>query len=100
MTDLDHAVATLTAEILTLAANELDQRATFTHPVGGYQTPRCVSMGAVRSAIATAADSLLRRDRLVGCSRIDAARIGVYLMLPPVTGTVADYANRLRTLAA
>lgn len=93
-------VADRTAQILTLAAEHLDQHATFTHPVGGYETPRCISMGTVRSAIATAADTLLRRDRLVGCSRIDAARIGVYLMLPPVTGTVADYADQLRALAS
>jgi hypothetical protein len=57
-------------------------------------------MGTVRNAIAAASDALLRRNRMVGCSRIDAAHIKAYLMLPPVTGTVADYANALRTLAA
>lgn len=100
MTTTDQTVTALVACILTLAADELDQRATFTHPVGGYQTPRCVAIGTVRNAIAAAADTLLRRDRLVGCSRIDAARIKAYLMLPPVTGTVADYAERLRNLTA
>jgi hypothetical protein len=100
MATIDRAVASLTVEILTLAADGLDQRAAFTHPVGGYQAPRCASIGTVRAAIATASDTLLRRNRLVGCSRIDAARITVYLMLPPVTGTVAEYANRLRALAA
>jgi hypothetical protein len=89
----------LTAQILTLAAEQLDQRANFTHP-GGYQTPRCISLGTARAAIAAASDTLLRRDRLVGCSYIDAARITVYRMLPPVTGTVAEYADRLRALAA
>jgi hypothetical protein len=93
-------IADAVARILTLAADQLDQRATFTHPVGGYETPRCVAMGTVRAAITSASDDLLRANRLVGCSRIDAARIKVYLMLPPVTGTVAEYAAQLRALAA
>lgn len=97
--ELSTPVASLTAQILTLTADELDQSATFIHPVGGYRIPRCVSIGIVRNAISVASDTLLRRNRLVGCSRIDAAHITVYRMLPPVAGTIAEYARSLRTLA-
>ncbi|MEU0207360.1 hypothetical protein [Streptomyces canus] len=83
-----------TAQLLTLTADQLDA-----HSVGGHDTPRPISIGLVRNAIAAASDTLLRRNRLVGGPGIDAARIGVYQLLPDTTGTVAEYADQLRALA-
>ena len=74
-------MATNARLVLALArtAQELDQHATITHPVGGHPVPVCMTPGL--------------RDYTVRDPQVRAA-------LPPVGGTVAEYAARVRDLAA
>ncbi len=86
----------LATRILTNAADHLDQHATIRHPLGGVedlcmtQGHLDVTMSAAISAVDHIPNPRLRAD----------ARTTARAMLPPVTGTVADYANQLRNLAA
>lgn len=89
--------ADLTAQILTLAADRLDEHATITHPVGGYQIPRCMTEGHRGLVICDIHSAI---DRVYGATTRNSLRATIPAMLPPATGTVAEYAERLRTLAA
>ncbi|MEU2730088.1 hypothetical protein ABZ650_20465 [Streptomyces griseoviridis] len=87
---------TATAHALTTLADALDQHATTTSWLGRTE-PRCMTTGwldtLTPSAITTHLTDAPYRDRhLVGTI--------VRQALPPVTGTIAQYAQQLRTLAA
>ena len=90
--------AALTRVVFALAAEQLDAHATLAHPLTGAPTDRCMTDGYRGLAIDTALGQILDRirDRRV---RQDL-RDSVHAMLPPVAGTVAGYANTLRTLSA
>jgi hypothetical protein len=64
---------------LARAARDLDKHATITHPIGGHPVPVCMTPGL--------------RDYTVRDPQVRAA-------LPPVGGTVAEYAASVRDLAA
>jgi len=88
----------LVARILIRTADDLDRHATTTHPLG-HQIPQCMTHGSLDISVSRATEAVLRQTRARGTDRaatVDAARA----VLLPVTGTVADYATRLRALAA
>jgi hypothetical protein len=89
----------LAALLLTLAADALREHETITHSLGG-QVARCITAGYVDQAFRTAIGPVFEQVR--GFRRYatqiaieEAARAA----LPPLAGTVADYADRLRETA-
>lgn len=65
--------------VLVHAARDLYEHATITHPLGGHPVPVCMTTGL--------AEYVVRNPR-------------IRAILPPVTGTVTEYATRIRDLAA
>lgn len=87
----------LAALILTLAASTLDESATLTHPLTGHEIPRCMTQGRLDVTMWTAAGAV---DHIPNGRLRDQARAAARKALPPVTGTVAEYADLLRQTAA
>lgn len=73
------AATALTILALLRAADELDHHATITHPIGGHSVQVCMTHGLAEYVV-----------------RNPQARA----ILPPITGTVTEYATRLLNLAA
>lgn len=97
----DLTPAALAARILYNLADRLDQHATTTHPLFGIGVDRCMGQGWIESLLPSATRSIsgMARDFRPHATQIAAEGVA-RAMLPPVTGTVAEYATRLRTLAA
>lgn len=87
----------LVSRVLALAADFLDEHATITHPLVGLQVDRCMSDGYRDRAVTSVQGTVL--DRVLDRRIRDAARAAVREALPPVAGTVAEYAARLRETA-
>ncbi|MFI0233148.1 hypothetical protein [Streptomyces sp. NPDC017086] len=87
--------------ILAATATHLDQHATTTHPITGVAEARCMTYGWLDTAVRAELGPVFEMVR--GCRRhatqieVEAA---VRAALPPVTGTVAEYARGLRALTA
>jgi hypothetical protein len=86
----------LAALLLTLAADALREHETITHPLGG-QVARCITAGYVDHALRAAIGPVFRGFRRYATQIAieEAARAA----LPPLAGTVAEYADRLRETA-
>ncbi|MFJ6566244.1 hypothetical protein ACIQNU_02400 [Streptomyces sp. NPDC091292] len=84
------------ARALTSIATALDLHATRTHPLGGTWQP-CMTTGWLTTLTPTIISA-----HLPGVPYRDRAGFtaAVRLALPPVTGTIAEYAARLRATAA
>jgi hypothetical protein len=90
---------TTTSRILIATADELDHHATIAGPFG-VARPECMTDGWLDLAVSRATATVLRQTP--GFMRLpdqeataDAARAA----LPTASGTVSDYAARLRALA-
>ncbi|BBA99255.1 hypothetical protein RVR_5796 [Actinacidiphila reveromycinica] len=91
---------TTISRILAAAADQLDPHATMTHPIGGHEIPVCMTTGWLDLAVGDAVTAVLHHIpgfmRLADQFAIIAA---ARRALPPVAGTIAEYATQLRTLA-
>jgi hypothetical protein len=87
----------LTARVLAAAADRLDRSATITHPIGGHQDPVCMN-DHIRDLVVRNVHSAI--DRVHGADTRSALHNTIPTMLPPATGTITEYANRIRALAA
>ena len=87
----------LAARILIRAADDLDRGATLTHPLGGHQVHVCMNDN-LRDLVVRGIESAI--GRVYGATARCAIRAAVLASLPPATGTKAEYADQLRSLAA
>lgn len=89
----------LTALALTLAADNLRPHETLRHPLGG-DLPNCMTDGildlAIRAALGPVFETVPGFRRYATQIAIENT---VRAALPPVAGTVAEYADRLRETA-
>lgn len=81
------------ARIVARVADRLTDRP-FNHPITNTPVSRCMTDGILGSALATALDAILRT--VPTYAERTAARDAVQKALPPVTGTVDEYAALLR----
>lgn len=81
------------ARILTTVADRLAEHATITHPFFGTTEAACMTQGWLDTALWRAQGAL---DRGVSMKVRTLAWPAVREALPPVTGTVAEYATQLR----
>ncbi|CAK7288610.1 hypothetical protein [Streptomyces misionensis] len=87
--------------ILTRAAENLRPHETITHPIGNHEIPNCMTDGWRDIEVRSATRSVLGNVRgFLRYSTQMSIEKAVWAALPPVAGTVADYADRLRETAA
>ncbi|MER6249352.1 hypothetical protein [Streptomyces griseorubiginosus] len=84
------------ARIVIAVADRLADRPLI-HPVTNQPVPRCMTDGILGAALSTALDTVLRK--VPSYPERAAARDAVQQALPPVTGTVDEYATQLRAAA-
>lgn len=84
------------ARVLTATAARLQRSADLTHPIHGTPEPRCMTRGLLDTTLPSVIGRELPRvpywDRAGFAATVRAT-------LPPVTGTVAEYAALLRATA-
>ncbi|MGW9058900.1 hypothetical protein [Streptomyces sp. NPDC055733] len=90
-------VAEAAARTLNAIADDLDTSATITHPVFETETPRCMTQGLLDAAMWAASGAV---DSTPNARLRTEARAAARELLPPVEGTVAEYATRLRAISA
>ncbi|MFJ4624245.1 hypothetical protein [Streptomyces sp. NPDC088812] len=87
----------LAARILTLAATLLHPHETSDSWIPGHQTPACMTDGLRDTVLRDARETVLLPVRRY--ATVDETRTLVASVLPPVTGTVTEYAALLRETA-